>query len=407
MNLLFAHDHRFVRGRDDAVFSQGSFPARVWQRYLDHFDTIRVVARDDGVQPGPGLARSDRDRVHFALVPSPSLVSRLGWRAGALYSRLDHEVAAADAVVARLPSDIGLLAAHLAQARGKPLLVEVVGCAFDGYGNQGSFLARLYAPLARLRMRRAVTNSDYALYVTERWLQGRYPASHGHVGFASNVILEASGPEVATNREKRLAELSRGRPAVLGTIASLRTASKGLQTMMAALAAIKQAGRPVPEWRILGPGETGQWRTLAERLGIAEHVAFDGSLAAGPRVLDWLDAIDIHCQPSFQEGLPRATVEAMSRGCACLGSTAGGLPELLPSVRTHPPGDVARLTTLLTDYLDDPDAIAAASRADMVRARDFQKGAIEGRRAKLFSDFAVVARRKAAARSELATPDIL
>lgn len=42
-----------------------------------------------------------------------------------------------------------------------------------------------------------------------------------------------------------------------------------------------------------------------------------------------LDKTDIYIQPSLQEGLPRAVVEAMSRGCPVIGANTGGIPELI------------------------------------------------------------------------------
>ena len=47
-------------------------------------------------------------------------------------------------------------------------------------------------------------------------------------------------------------------------------------------------------------------------------------------VFNWLDEIDIYVQPSKVEGLPRAVIEAMSRGCCCIGTDVGGIPELIP-----------------------------------------------------------------------------
>ena len=46
-------------------------------------------------------------------------------------------------------------------------------------------------------------------------------------------------------------------------------------------------------------------------------------------VFEWLDTIDIYAQPSRQEGLPRALIEAMSRGLPAFGARTGGIPELL------------------------------------------------------------------------------
>ena len=42
-----------------------------------------------------------------------------------------------------------------------------------------------------------------------------------------------------------------------------------------------------------------------------------------------MDNLDLYIIPSLQEGLPRALVEAMSRGCPAIGARTGGIPELL------------------------------------------------------------------------------
>ena len=47
------------------------------------------------------------------------------------------------------------------------------------------------------------------------------------------------------------------------------------------------------------------------------------------KIFDWLDSIDIYVQPSRQEGMPRALIEAMSRGVPAFGANTGGIPELL------------------------------------------------------------------------------
>ena len=67
--LLFVHDHRFYRDDSGAVYTSGSLPAEVWDRYLAHFDVIHVVGRGSPLPPGANYAASSRLGVTFELIP--------------------------------------------------------------------------------------------------------------------------------------------------------------------------------------------------------------------------------------------------------------------------------------------------------------------------------------------------
>jgi glycosyltransferase involved in cell wall biosynthesis len=384
MRLLFAHDHRFRRGAVGELYTAGSFPASVWDRFLDQFEQVHIVARDGGLSPeGACLARADRAGVSFEFLPSLASVRQLVFRSRNLHEQMRTAVLSSDAVVARLPSEIGLLAISHARIAGKPYAIEVVGCAWDGFWNNGTLLSRLYATVAFLRARREIWRAPLALYVTSSWLQKRYP-TQGEWQSASNVQLEPIDAAAMARRETRLAALAAGKTPVLGTIASLQVKWKGVQTALAALAQLRSVGVELT-YRILGSGPIEPWQALVERLRVADLVRFDGTRSAGEGVCSWLDSIDIHLQPSFQEGLPRGTIEAMNRGVACVGSTCGGIPELLPKERLHRPGDVAGLAEIIRRLSANPSAIAAASRIDRETAQQFNPERLAERRREFYA----------------------
>lgn len=384
MRLLFAHDHRFQRGSNGEIYSPGPFPVSAWDRYLEHFDQVHVIARDGGLLPdGTSLARSDRERVTFELLPNLSSLKQFLFKPRRIDERMAAAVREADAVVARLPSEVGFLAVRYARRLARPYAVEVVACPWDGYLHYGGAAARVYAPLGFLRMRRAVAQAPLALYVTSRWLQQRYP-TRGQSAVASNVSLLPMNEADQERRKQRLAALGRGEKPVLGTVASLRTRVKGIQIALEALARLRGSGLELT-YRVLGPGDPEPWRRLADRFGVVDLVHFDGIRSPGQGVCAWLDEIDVHLQPSFHEGLPRATIEAMSRGAACIGSTCGGIPELLPPERLHEPGDAAALAERIRRLAGDPAALAAASRADQQAAQQFDSAALELRRREFFA----------------------
>jgi glycosyltransferase involved in cell wall biosynthesis len=382
VRLLFVHDHRFFHDDAGQFWTSGSFPATVWDRYLRHFEEVRVLARSGGKGRSGQLALASRAGVQFGFLPSLTSFRQLLRPNRELLEQLVGEIKQADALVARVPSELGFLAAKLAKEMNVPYAVEVVGCAWDAYANHGSRAGRAYAPLAFLRLRRTVRDAPLALYVTTKWLQGRYPTC-GYSTFASNVEilpLDAAGRRA---RDERLREVAAGRPPELGSVASLKVAYKGIQTAIAALATLRTQGLDL-HYAVLGPGDCTPWRALARSAGVEDLVRFDGTRPAGEGVCQWLDRIDIHLQPSFQEGLPRATIEAMSRGTACIGSTAGGIPELLSPDRTHRPGDVKRLARCIEQMASEPAALRAASEAGIAASRNFFPDVLRARRDDLF-----------------------
>jgi hypothetical protein len=100
----------------------------LWDRYLEHFDDVIVVARSAGVAPSPSLTRADRAHVQFELLPNLSSLKQILLPSPTIDARIRSLVQSADAVVARLPSEIGRLAVRHARRLGKPYAVEVVGC---------------------------------------------------------------------------------------------------------------------------------------------------------------------------------------------------------------------------------------------------------------------------------------
>ncbi|MBJ2152692.1 glycosyltransferase [Paracoccus sp. IB05] len=363
MKAAFFVDHIFREKEDGTVFTMGGkFPTIGWRSYLQEFSEMAVVSR---VLPLPS---DSKERLGISSAPGIKFIGtspRRGWR-----RLLDHnaseaivrrQVENADVVIVRLPSQLGLTASKIARRMNKPLLVELVACPWDSLYFHGSILARAYAPVLALRTRVATRNAPVVRYVTRQFLQGRYPTS-GKEFVASNVELHDSA---AINTRRDLSK----RKIVFGTIGSLNTRLKGIHIAIEALSQLKTLRPELSfEYRILGEGDRAQFNGSA----IADYLKFDGVLPGGKPVLDWLDHVDIYLQPSFQEGLPRALIEAISRGCLCLGSTAGGIPELLAAERLHKPGDVKQLLASLQSLLSlSIEEQIAESRANIMKSKDY------------------------------------
>ncbi len=388
MRIAFVHDNRFVSGDDGRVFASGQFSYRTWARYLRVFDHLTVVGRAAASGNRQTLSESSGAGVSFEFVPSLAGPLAILRKRGVVKRALRDIVASTDGIIVRLPSETGLLAAQVATGLGKPWAVEVVGCARDALWYHGSVAGKIYAPVMDSRMKSTVRAAPFVAYVTRNYLQQRYAAGPAVTASLSNVSLPVADRAIL---RRRLQGLNKARPGpVVGFIGSLETRYKGLQIALRALAAV--VGRfPDVRLRVLGDGDLGYWRRLASKYALETKVQFDPPRPAGEPVLQWLDQIDLYLQPSFTEGLPRTLLEAMSRACPALGSTAGGIPELLTAECCHRPGDWQTLAAQITFAAEDSQWSASQAKRNFSQVAPYRCDTLEPRRDRFWRKFAAAA----------------
>ncbi|HCF70885.1 MAG TPA: glycosyl transferase family 1 [Syntrophomonas sp.] len=386
MKVLFAHDHVFLRDELGHYYSYGQFPYEVWQRYLSAFDSVVVASRVRNMRDGAWkekLNLASGPNVSFVAIQDIRILTKMLYRRAQVARILKNELTCVSALIARLPSEIGTLAIQLAERLGKPWAVEITGCAWDVLWHYGRITGKFYAPFDLLRTKILVRRAPFALYVTKEFLQGRYPC-RGRTANCSNVMIPETNSQVLTRRQ---AAIEAGRlPLRIGLIGSLNAKYKGIET---ALQALKKARGYLPpyEFRILGDGDARPWQKLTGKIGLSGKTVFCGTLPSGPAVEQWLDQTDIYIQPSFAEGLPRALIEAMGRGCPALGSTAGGIPELLSRDCLHRPGDSDRLAQLLTQAANKKWQLEQA-RLNFQAARQYTRPVLDQVRQDFWQEFA-------------------
>lgn len=383
--VLFAHDHRFVTSGTE-VFSEGQFKSSSWDRYLSAFDSVAVVSRSRPKKAGEllrHLNRCNSSRVSFTFVANIASLQGQVLHRKQVLEALVKSVENSDAVIARLPSELGLAAAKIAVRLRKPWAVEVVGSARETYWNHGGWIARPYAFIADWRTRQTVKIAPFVLYVTKEFLQRRYP-SEGVAGVCSNVQMER--PDASVLQARMLRIESTALPWSLGFIGSLQVKYKGLQTLLDVLAQLKEKLPPFV-LKLLGPGETSFWLKRVRRLGLDRNVKFEGVLQSGSRIWQWLDEVDLYLQPSLSEGLPRSVIEAMSRGCPVIASTAGGIPELLAEHCLHQPGVSSQLESLILRASKDVKWEKEQARRNFQVALEYSSDILEPRREQFYKKF--------------------
>jgi glycosyltransferase involved in cell wall biosynthesis len=162
------------------------------------------------------------------------------------------------------------------------------------------------------------------------------------------------------------------RPIVLIYVGTMAQLYKAPHILIDAVAACVREGLDL-KLVLVGDGKhRAELEAQANAHGLGERVVFRGQFSSSAQVRDELDQADLFVLPSFQEGLPRAMVEAMARALPCIGSTVGGIPELLPAEDMVQPGDVDALAGKIREVTTNPQRMQQMSQRNLATAADYQ-----------------------------------
>lgn len=337
--VLFAHDG-YISVTKNGIYSD-TYDNKIVERYLDIAENVVFMVRTCEYQDDEKLNRISIK--NFSIVGIENFKSFQGiFNYRTVTERVKLEVQKADYIVARVPSDLGFLAAKYAKKYKKRYMVEVVGCPWDSLRNH-SILGKIIAPSYYLKQKRALKDSPYAIYVTNEFLQKRYPCGGMTIG-CSDVEIEQTGKEIVARRIEKI-KTTNMNSLVFGTMGALHMKYKGYDTVIKAIVKLNKEGYS-HKYLIAGSGDSSWLKSIINKYN-AENIVKIIPAMPHEKVFEWLDTIDVYIQPSKTEGMPRALIEAMSRACPCIGSDAGGIPELLSDKSVFKKNIYKRLYQLL------------------------------------------------------------
>jgi glycosyltransferase involved in cell wall biosynthesis len=402
MRVVVTVENRFAATPDGVVWTSAAFPYSFWLRYLDVFEQVQIVSRMQKVSSvSQDYLRVDGNGVEVVPVPyyrGPSQFLRVS--PGVI--RVTRSAVSNDAaVIMRVPSLLATCIEPALYSSKHPFGVEVVGDPFDVFasGAMQHPLRPIFRWWYTRAQQRQCARANATAYVTRHALQRRYPCRAHMVG-VSDVDIDDSALVVRNDTLTTYyssieldavgyADKHFPPPAVhkciqLVTVGSLEHFYKAPDVLIRAVAQCVQDGLDL-KLVMVGDGKRRKdLEALAGHLNIKNRVQFIGQVPPGAAVRARLDSADIFVLPSLQEGLPRAMIEAMARGLPCIGSTVGGIPELLPSEDTVPPGDVIALASKIREVGTDPVRMARMSVRNFDTAREYHVDKLRSRRIEFY-----------------------
>lgn len=384
MQVTVVLEHRFQSLGDGGTWTDGPFPYSFFERYLEVFDAVTVVARVAPAESSNGsaqaaLQRADGPAVTFAPIPGYIGPWQYLLRRGELRNAVDKALGRAIAdgvVILRIPSPLSLLAFEVLRRNGSPFGAEVVADPMDAFapGADRHPLRPLLRSQQTAALKKLCQAASATAYVTEGALQERYPPAEGSFTTHYSSVELGDGAFVAGPPRPR-EPLDR-----VISVGSMEHTQKGQDTLLEALSLCNQRGLRL-SLALVGDGRMRPWfERRAHKLGIADQVAFRGRVASGAAVRRELDASDLFVLPSRQEGLPRALLEAMARGLPCIACAVGGVPELLDPKWLAAPNDAPAVARMLAEFARRPKARIAQAARNLECARAYHNDHLEQRR---------------------------
>lgn len=355
LNCLYIHDHVFKKNKF-GYFSEGKITDKIFKDYVGENDRIYVCSRMSSVDDcvSSNFSKITLNNLIFEPVEGNTFPKVFFNYFLENFFNIIRLLKKSDYIVVRLPSFLGIFVLFLNIFFKKKYFVELVGDAEDSLVFRKSKKNYLYLLMVSFFVffnKIFVKNASGIIYVTKFNLQNKYPSKAKLNKGISDVVLNVENvkKDLEFYKKKNIDSFK------IGLIGSFNNEYKGIDCAIQAIHELKVLGFDV-NLHILGAGRLqDNYANLATQLGVSDSIFFDGSLAGGKAVFEWLDTLDIYIQPSKTEGLPRALLEAMSRGLPIVASNVGGIPELINSNWLIAPNDSKNLAKKIQILMNSHD----------------------------------------------------
>lgn len=387
--VLFIHDYAKLKEDENGdIYADGSYSMEVWNRYICNTNKLTVITRKDKKVYSKEMANElfhkiDSELVNFVELRDRSSSIKSYINANLYIENLkllEEEIQKSDYIILRVPNSYSNKIVKMCKKYKKSILIEVVGCPFDAYWNH-SFKGKLLSIPSYINMKRTMRRAEYSIYVTEEFLQKRYPTD-GIQYSCSDVDLISIDNSYINERVNKINSTNL-KSLKIGTLGSIDIKQKGQEYVIKSIPLLNKLGINV-EYELVGGKEGKYLKKIVKDLSLENQVKFKGYMKHD-EIFEWLKSIDVYIQPSLQEGLPRSVIEAMSVGCPVLGCNTGGIYELIQEeclLKRRCEEDIVEKIANLT-----LDKMKKYAKYNFSKSKEFDKKILERKRNNIIKNF--------------------
>lgn len=392
MKLLFVQGGtRLKKDEKGNYYTDGNLNNYVWNRYKNYCDELLILLRSEEKTYTEEEAKknfNELDSTNSKVIEMPDLMRpkkrffSISWRKK-VSKIIEQAVLECDKAIIRSAHNFYTLTTiKYCKKYNKPYLIEVAGYAFDGYWGHGDLYGKIVAVPYELLAKKAMREAKYCVYVTNYSLQKTYKCNGKTLG-CSDVELKQRDDSILADRITKIMEKC-DEKIILGTIGWVNLKVKGQHDVIKVLNSLKNIGINNFEYQLVGLGDHTYLDKLIKKYKLENNVKILGP-KPHEEIFDWLKGIDIYIQPSYQEGLCRAVVEAMSMACPIIVSNAGGNPELANSKYVFKKGSKHELKRMLSNITIDE--LKKEAKRSFNLSKEYEKEVLDKKRDKFYKEF--------------------
>lgn len=380
MKVLIADNVHLVRTKDGEYYSPSIYSYDFFKRYLNVFDKVKCMGKTKYV--------NDIDTGNYLKVSGSGIeIVELPWYQGmkAMFCLLPklikiyrHAADDCDCCIYRI-AQVESFLLYMFTKRKVPFCVEVVNDP-ESFVDMPSYARKFSVYMTR----KMTWKADGASYVTEHFLQNKYP-SKAACGSTRN--FETYYSSIDLDEEdicKTPIEFDGGEFTIVHVANAINSDIKGHTTL---INAFSQINKEVPKTKLLIIGDgtkLDDYKMLVLNLGLTEKVTFTGRIKDKKELFSRLRQCNLMIMPTKMEGLPRTIIEAMSMGLPCLSSPTAGIPEILDDRYLFPTDDAEAFAKKTLDLITSPDELRQMSVDNIEKAKEYCKTIIEKRRTEFY-----------------------
>lgn len=384
MKILVVADGQYFIDRENDVYVESVFDYSFYSRYLSAFEDVYAIVRAEKVDyPPQGSKKASGANVHFLCLPPSKGVKQFLFNYCENRRLIKRYLQEFECAIFRVPGVVSNMVMSIFGGMGKSYAIEVVVDPWE-YFAKGT-IQGITRPFVRRKwtrdLRRACKKARGVSYVTEKYLQQKYPCQAILSPESGYFTSYYSSVELPDDRFGSAKTYCKKDEYVISHVAnSFSSYGKGHVVLMKAVKKVVDKGYKIDVWFVGDGPLRKEFENIANELGIIERVSFLGRLPSGEQVREKIRESDLFVFPTRAEGLPRVVLEAMSEGVPVISSPVCGIPEILTNDCLVDCNDPDGYAEAIIHMIENPDFMTECSERNLQKAKEYGSSVLNVRR---------------------------